>query len=288
MKWYYPIIALPIYLLCSLPLWALYGVSTGLYWILYYAIGYRKKVVRQNLRNSFPEKSEVEILLIERAYYKHMVDVIVETLKLATLSKNQLKKRVRFTNIELITQLEKEKQSYVFVLGHQGNWEWCGPAFASYGIGTLYGIYHPLSNSFFNWLMIKIRTRHGMKLVPMNQVMRGMAKLKEEFAGMAFIADQTPAPETAFWTTFLNQETPVFVGTEKLAKRFNFPVIYASNTKVKRGYYHIEFKLLSANPSATTNGWITEQHTRFLEQDIRANPANWLWSHRRWKHKPPR
>lgn len=285
MKWYYPIIALPIYLLFSLPLWALYGLSTFLFWILYYLIGYRKKVVRENLKKSFPQKHQTELLLIEKQYYKHMVDVIIETLKLTTISKRQLMQRVSFKNLELIEQLKKENRSYVFVLGHQGNWEWCGPAFALHQVSTLYGIYHPLSNRFFDWLMVNIRTRHGMKLVPMSQVMRSMNKLKVEFAGLAFIADQTPLPETAYWTNFLHQDTPVFVGTEKLAKRFNFPVIYASNQKVKRGYYQIEFKLLSNNPAQTNEGWITTEHTKMLETDINQNPSYWLWSHRRWKHK---
>lgn len=285
MKWYYPFIALPIYLLFSLPLWMLYGLSTFLYWVMYYVIAYRKKVVRENLNNAFPQKSKEELLAIEQEYYKHMVDVIIETLKLTTISAKELQKRVVFKNPELVQSIIANGQSFVFVLGHQGNWEWSGPSYASLTIGELHGIYHPLSNTFFNWLIIKIRSRHGLKLVAMNQVMRLMAGFKNKPSGIAFIADQTPMPETAYWTTFLNQDTPVFVGTEKIARRFDYPVVYASNKKLKRGHYEIEFSIITYTPATTPEGWITEQHTQLLEKDIINQPAYWLWSHKRWKHK---
>ena len=285
MKWYYPVVALPIYLLFSLPLWMLYGLSTLLYGVMYHVVGYRKNVVRNNLNNAFPQKSQKELLAIEREYYKHMVDVIVETLKLTTISAKALQKRVVFKNPELVKSIMDSGQSFVFVLGHQGNWEWSGPAYATLNIGELNGIYHPLSNAFFNWLIIKIRSRHGLKLVAMSQVMRVMAGFKHKPSGMAFIADQTPMPETAYWTTFLNQDTPVFVGTEKIARRFNYPVVYASNKKVKRGHYEIEFRIITNTPAETPEGWITEQHTQLLQQDIINQPAYWLWSHKRWKHQ---
>ncbi len=285
MKWYYPILAFPLYLLFSLPLWLLYGLSTGVYHVLYYLIGYRKKVVRANLANAFPEKTEEERMRIEKAYYRHMVDVMIETLKLLTLSKKQLSKHVVFTNLDVLEQLPNQQQPFVFVLGHQGNWEWIGPAFASLNLIQLYGIYHPLSSPFFDWLMKRIRTRHGMKLIPMQQTMRALSELKTTFTGIAFIADQTPAPENAYWLSFLNQDTPVFIGTEKIAKRFNYPVVYTSCQKVKRGKYQLSFQIITQQSHTTVEGWITSEHSRLLEHDIKNQPAYWLWSHRRWKHK---
>jgi KDO2-lipid IV(A) lauroyltransferase len=285
MKWYYPILAFPLYLLFSLPLWLLYGLSTVVYVILYYLIGYRKKVVRTNLANSFPDKTQKERMQIEKDYYKHMVDVMIETLKLLTLSRKQLSKHVVFTNLEVLKQLPNQQQPFIFVLGHQGNWEWIGPAFASLHFIQLHGLYHPLSSPFFDWLMKRIRTRHGMKLIPMQQTMRALSELKNTFTGIAFIADQTPAPENAYWLQFLHQDTPAFVGTEKIARRFDYPVVYVSTKKLKRGRYELTFQIITLQSGSTNEGWITREHTRLLENDIINQPAIWLWSHRRWKHK---
>ncbi|MCC7534449.1 MAG: lysophospholipid acyltransferase family protein [Bacteroidia bacterium] len=283
MKWYYPILAFPIYLLFVLPLRVLYVLSSGLYVLLYYIVKYRRNVVAQNLKNSFPDKSAKELKQIEKEYYKHMVDVIIETLKLATISKNELHKRMRFTNAEFLNKYSN--RPFLFVLGHQGNWEWSGPAFDTLNFAPLYGIYHPLSNAFFDWFMIKIRSRKGMTLVSMQQTFRKANELKDKFSILAFIADQTPMPESAYWVNFLHQETPVFVGTEKIAKRYNFPVVYVSQKKVKRGYYETTFYELTSNSSCTPDGWITAEFMKRLEHDIQNQPAYWLWSHRRWKHK---
>lgn len=285
MKWFYPIIAAPIYIIFALPLFVLYGLSNFVYVILYDVVGYRKKVVFQNLRNSFPQKTEAELQAIAKRYYKHMVDVIIETLKLSTLSNAELKKRVVFKNTEIITQLQQQNKSYLFVLGHMGNWEWSGQSFSVNNLGPLYGLYHPLASPFFDWLMIKLRTRFELKLIPMQQVLRHMVGYKNTFTGTAFIADQTPSKENAYWVNFLHQDTPVFIGTEKIAKRFNYPVVYASCQKIARGYYQITFILITDNPALHPDGWITEQHTALLEQDIVNQPHIWLWSHRRWKHK---
>jgi Kdo2-lipid IVA lauroyltransferase/acyltransferase len=285
MKWYYPVLASPIYLFLLLPLKVLYLFSDFVFVILYYVSGYRKKVVFQNLRSSFPSKSEEEIKAIAVGYYRHMVDVIFETMKLATMSKGAIAKRVKFNNMELIENMRASGQSFIFVLGHMGNWEWTGPSFSQQNQTKLYALYHPLSNAFFDWFIYRMRVRFDGALIPMNNLLREMAKLKNEYCAIAFIADQTPMPENAYWVNFLNQDTPVFFGTEKIAKRFNYPVVYVSAKKLKRGYYECTFKLLSDNPAATPDGYITELHTALLEQDILSMPHIWLWSHRRWKHK---
>lgn len=285
MKWYYPILSWPLYPLLALPTRVIYLFSDITFFILFYLTGYRKKVVYSNLRNSFPDKTEAEIRLIAKKYYRHMVDVIFETLKLGTLSKTELLKRAIFTNPEVIRQFETDKQSFICVLGHMGNWEWTGPSFSQNYSTPLYALYHPLSNPFFDWFMHKLRTRFGSRLIAMNSLLRKMPELKKEYCAIAFIADQTPLPESAYWVNFLHQDTPVFFGTEKIARKFNLPVVYVSTAKPSRGKYSCTFKVITKQPRETEEGWITREHTRLLEEDIKASPYTWLWSHRRWKHK---
>ncbi|MCU0423653.1 MAG: lysophospholipid acyltransferase family protein [Bacteroidia bacterium] len=288
MRWYYPIAAAPIYLVTLLPFPILYGISNALCFILYRILGYRVKVVRKNLTQSFPLLSDEQRLLIEKKYYLHLTDTIVESLKLFSMSSSSLMKRVKFHQVELFEEYYKSNQSCVLVLGHLGNWEWGGQAFQStYPHLNLFGIYHPLNNQFFDWFMKRSRTRFGGGLIPMQQVIRDMVKLKSKFTVTAFIADQTPSgADSAYWLNFLNQPTPVFVGTEKLASKFNYPVIYAHLIKPKRGYYHVHFELITSAPQSTSTGEITKKHTQLLEQDIINQPEIWLWSHRRWKHQP--
>lgn len=286
-KWYYPLLAGLFGTMLLLPLRVLYLLSDLVYLVLYHVVGYRKQVVFRNLENSFPEKSREEIREIAGKYYRHMVDVVFETLKLATISKKELLKRHHFNGLEIMDRLKESGQSFLFVLGHMGNWESIGPAFSQLHPTRLYALYHPLSNRFFNWYIYRLRTRFGGRLIPMNSLLREMAHLKNEYCAIAFISDQTPLPEHAVWLRFLNQDTPVFAGTERIARKFNYPVIYASVKKPARGHYTITMKVLTYDPSQTPEGFITAGHTRLLEEDIRATPHIWLWSHRRWKHKRP-
>lgn len=187
--------------------------------------------------------------------------------------------------VALFKQLEAEGKSVVLVMGHKGNWEWAGNTFSILCPQQLYVIYHPLRNKYFNGLMYKMRTRFGTKLIAMQDTFRDMVKKRAEVNATAFIADQSPHPDNAQWLTFLNQETAVFTGTERIAKKMNYQVVYVSVQKVKRGYYTVEANLLIENPASATDGEITSVHTAKLEQDIISQPATWLWSHRRWKHK---
>ena len=184
----------------------------------------------------------------------------------------------------LFKDLSAQKKNIVIVMGHFGNWEWAGNVF-NYNNHQLYVIYHPLSNTYFNNLVIKMRTRFGTKLIEMRNTLRDMITHRNEIHATAFIADQTPFPENAYWTTFLNQDTPVFTGTEKIARKFNYPVVFVSVKRKRRGYYEIFAETLFENPKDTKEGEISETHTRKLEQDIRQQPETWLWSHRRWKHQ---
>lgn len=282
--------ALPfIYLLSLCPFWLLYGISNLLFLLLYYVIGYRKKVVFQNLRNSFPHKSDKEISKISRSYYRYFCDLSLETFKTLTISRKSALKRCYLTPdaVELFNNYYEQKKSTIIVMGHLGNWEWGGNAFALQCKQQLYIIYHPLQNTYFNKLIIHIRTRFGNKLIKMNDTFKQMTKNKGLCTATAFIADQTPPPESAYWTTFLNQDTPVFKGTEIMAVRFNYPLIFINIVRVKRGYYEIKVEKQIEQPAQTNDGDISEWHTKTLEEAIKLQPETWLWSHRRWKHKKP-
>ena len=279
-------IALPfLYLISFLPFPLLYVVSDAVYFLLYKVIGYRKEVVLNNLRNSFPEKSEAEIQQISKNFYRYFCDLILETIKTLTISPKELKKHVKIEDESIFKHYFEAKQSIVVVMGHMGNWELAGARFSQSKYHKLNVIYHPLTNKKFNDLVYYMRTRLGNGLYAMNDCLRGMLRDRDQVTATGFIADQTPFPEGAYWTTFLNQDTPVFKGTEKLAMKFNYPIVYASVKRVKRGLYDITFELLSGNPKTCAENKISELHTRKLEQDIKAQPEIWLWTHKRWKYK---
>lgn len=282
-------ITLPfIYLLSILPFPLLYGLSDFFFFVLYRLIGYRKELVLQNLRNSFPEKTEAEIQLIAKKFYKHLCDLFLEIFKTLTISKKKMLKHCYFhpDAKALFNRLAGEGKSVILVMGHQGNWEWAGNTFSAEINSQLYVIYHPLANKYLDGLMYKMRTRFKTRLIAMKDTFKEMAIHRKEITTTAFIADQTPSNvANAHWMTFLNQDTPVFLGTERIAKKINFPIVYAFVKKVKRGVYEINAELLVEHPGATADNEITEMHTRRLEQDIITQPETWLWSHRRWKRK---
>lgn len=283
---YYLVLPL-LYAISLLPFWAMYLLSDGLYVIVYRVVGYRKKVVQTNLRNAFPEKTAQEIQDIQRQFYKYFCDLILETLKTLTIRPKALLQRLSFENGDLYERFFREKQSVIIVMGHLGNWELAGARFSQTEYHQLFVIYHPLANKYFNNLVTYMRTRLGNKLYTMQETFRGMVKNRNEVTATAFIADQTPQPQGAYWTTFLNQETPVFRGTAKVAKKLKYPIIYASIIRTKRGYYRIVNELLVEDPTQLSEDEISELHTRRLEADIVESPAHWLWTHRRWKHKKP-
>ncbi len=241
----------------------------------------------ENLRKSFPEKKEKELKRICKDFYHYLCDLFLETFKTLTISKKAMLKRFSFAPgaQEVFDKLASEKKSVVLVMGHLGNWEWAGNSFSLLCKHQLYVIYHPLSNKHFNKLIYDMRTRFGTKLIAMRETFRDMVANRNIVSATAFIADQTPSPEGAYWTTFLNQDTPVFTGTEKIARKLNYPIVYACIKRVKRGYYEIHAEVLCNDPKSTRDGEISEMHTRRLEKDIIAQPEVWLWSHRRWKHK---
>lgn len=281
-------IALPfIYGLALLPFPLLYALSDVLFVLIYHVFGYRKAVVRANLRNSFPEKSDAERRTIERQFYRWFCDLVLETLKTLTISPAQVKERVAVEGEAVLKKHFDAGRSVILVMGHWGNWELGGARFGQLGMHQLYVIYHPLQNKWFDGLVHHMRTRLGNKLYPMKDTLRGMVRDRGSVTATAFIADQTPPPEGAFWTTFLHQDTPVFFGTEKIAQKLGYPIIYVGVEYQRRGHYTMRFEELVADPRSTAEGEISMLHTRRLEADIHRKPAFWLWSHRRWKHRRP-
>lgn len=276
-----------LYLISLLPFPVFYLFSDFIYFLLYRVVGYRKKVVFENLKNSFPEKSYNELKKIEKDFYRYLCDLFLETIKTLTISRSEAVKRCKFNakTTLVFNELANKNQSSIIVMGHYGNWEWAGNSFSLQCKQQLYVIYHPLSNKYFDKLMYDLRTRFGTKLYAMKDTMREMIRNKNEVNATAFIADQTPSPDSAYWTTFMNQDTPVFWGTEKIAQKLNYPIVYITIKKIKRGYYEVDSELLINEPKNTSLGEISELHTRKLESDIITQPSIWLWSHRRWKHK---
>lgn len=272
-----------------LPLSVLYIFSDFLYLVLYYFPSYRRKVVANNLKNSFPDKSEKEIKCIEKKFYKHLADLFIETFKLTHISKEQMMKRFTVSNLEIIDRLLDEKRDTIAVLGHYNNWEWLTalPLYTKY---KSVSIYKPLQNKFFDRFINNLRSKNGMVLTPMSNIIREIINDRKNNINTisAFISDQTPIKtEIKFWTTFLNQDTPIYMGTEKVASKYDMAIVFFHIQKIKRGYYNLNIELLFDHTAGLPEHFITETHVKRLEEIIREKPEFWIWSHRRWKHKKP-
>jgi len=288
-KWFFKILVLPLlYFISILPFWVLFGISNLFYVLVYYVIGYRKEVTFNNLKNSFPEKTNEELTKISKQFYLHFCDVFFETIKLLTISKTTFKKRcvIDKKSLNEFQYFFDKNQSIVGVMGHCGNWEWGAIAHQVYFSRMITGVYHPLHNKNMDTFMLNLRSRFGGDIVAMSNLYKRLLTLRSQNISttIGLIADQTPPPASAYWTTFLNQDTPIYNGTEKLARRFNYPVVFLSIKKVKRGYYHLSTNILTENPKELPEGEISELHTKQLEKDIIDQPYTWLWTHKRWKY----
>lgn len=281
-------IALPfLYGIAWLPFRALYLLSDVVFVLIYHVFGYRRKVVRMNLRNSFPEKSDAELRLIEYDFYRWFCDLVLETVKTLSITPAEVERHVAVEGTEVLRQYFDAGTSIILVMGHWGNWELGGARFSQLPFHKLNVIYHPLQEKHFDALMIRMRTRLGNGLYPMKETVKCMLRDRGLVTATAFIADQTPSPQQAYWTTFLHQATPVFRGTETIARKLDRPVVYLGIDRPRRGQYVMRFEDLVPDPKNTAEGMISELHTRRLEEDIRRRPSIWLWTHRRWKHKAP-
>lgn len=275
------------YLISQLPLKGLYVISDISRFFTYHVFRYRRKIVTENLRNSFPEKSTEELKRIEKLFYKHFCDLFLETIYLLHTSKEKAIKMCKFNNIEILRNYYPQGKSVILATGHYNNWEILN-LFAYYLDHKVIGIYKPILNKRIEAFINKYRERYGAFAVPMQDAFRYViaCQQKKELFFLGLISDQTPAKsEIRYWTTFLNQETPVFLGVEKIAVKTNQPVLFCNVRKVARGRYEVDIELLCENPKDTKPFEITDMHVHALEKLIHEAPEYWLWSHRRWKYK---
>ena len=276
-----------LYLLSLLPFWVLYLLSDAVFIILFYVAKYRRKVVQENLRNAFPEKTETERAAIEKKFFGFLADLMMEAIKLISISELQLKKHFTLNNPEYLDTVFTRQKSVLGALGHYGNWEMAAQILGFSTKKKKLFIYKPLKNEVLDQFIRKIRSRFGSLPVTMKATLRTLVQLKNEPKLTVFVSDQTPVrEETQYFSQFLNQPTAVFLGIEKMAMMTNDPVIFCDIRVVKRGYYSCTFVPLINEPKRTAEHEITDLHVQYLEKVIREEPAYWLWSHRRWKFKP--
>ena len=275
-----------IYIIASIPFSVLYVLSDFLRLVIYNLLGYRKKIVRSNLKKAFPYKSNEELIWIEKRFYKHFCDITLEAFKSFKMSSEEMQKRMVFKNLDVLTQFEKENRSVIIMCGHYASWEWM----LSIGYHTVsqgYGIYTPIMNKYLNELIIEIRKKHRGKLLSRYGAIQKIKNLHEggTLGVYGFVSDQSPRPKPkSYWRPFLGVKVPVFLGAEMIAREFDFGVVYAKINRVKRGYYEASFELISDQPKKTKKNRITDTFTEWLEQDIYCNPTQYLWTHNRFKH----
>ena len=276
-----------IWLLSILPLRVLHFISDCFYYLLYYVIRYRKKIVIGNLKLAFPEKSEREIIIIAKKFYSHFVDIIIEMIKSFTISKKEIAQRYKAVNIDVLRHLESQDKSAIFLGAHYANWEWV------FAINLLvkfngYAVYKKLKNSFFDRKIRQTRGRFSTKLVPTKEV---FSLIEENFNNhklslYGFLGDQSPKiNKTHYWSEFLGIKVPVHTGVELLSKKYDLPIVFFKTKRIKRGYYESTIKLLTDKPQKFEDYQLTDMFLREVENQIREAPEYYLWTHKRFKHK---
>jgi len=274
-------------LLSRLPLGLLYGISWFIYVLMYYIIGYRKKVVKENLALCFPEKTLKERNQIAKQFYKRFADTIVEIIKVLTISETEIKRRTTISGHEPVLEVLAKDQGYIAMTGHCFNWEWMVMAFSTRLPKSIDGLYKPLASKFFDKVMRRLRSRFGTNLIPTNITAQEMFHRLSGVGGLGIVADQSPPRnKVGYWTMFLGRETAFYSGTCKFAKLMQVPIFNITTHRVRRGHYTHQISLIAQPPYPDDQdlSYIIERFVRKLEQDIRDEPANWLWSHKRWKH----
>ena len=276
-----------IRLLSRLSLPILYKISDILFFISFYLIRYRRKLVSSNLERSFPDKTIVDRKQIEKEFYKNLCDYAVESLKLVTMSREELNRRMVFTNPEVPQNFSASNQSILFLASHQFNWEWLlVSASASFPMAIDF-VYQPVKNKFFNDLILNIRTRFGAHPIKRDEVARELIRRKDIVRGVATVADQYPGygRDKKFIARFLNQETAFFMGTNQLAHLTQYPSVYYKPKRIKRGYYQASPVIVAVPPYPKDSVQVISNYVDTVEEVIREYPAGWLWSHNRWKKR---
>ncbi|WP_053970116.1 lysophospholipid acyltransferase family protein [Mangrovimonas sp. ST2L15] len=279
----YPI----LWIISIMPFRILYAISDGVYLLLYYVIGYRKNIVRDNIKLVFPEKSDQEIKSITKKFYHHMCDLFLEMIKTLTASRRELAKRFVLKNPETLKKLEATDNSIVVMYGHYASYEW-SIILQAIANNPALGIYKTIANKYFDKLVRRIRSKYNSTLVDSKQALKRIEELheKKEAKLIAFISDQSPKLKpNNYWGEFMGVTIPCFIGAELTSKKYDYPITYLKIDKVKRGYYESELIVLSENPREVPDFEITESFNRILEKQIKEAPEFYLWTHKRWKHR---
>lgn len=277
------------YAFAKLPACIHYLNSTLLSVLLFHVIRYRRRLVHQNIRDSFPELSHSQRYAMERRFYLHFCDILVESVMFFGFSEKQMRRRMQFKGAELLNESARRGKTCAVYLGHYANWEWVSsiPLWLDPDVVKAVQLYHPLENPVFDLIIGYTRQRFGGTNIPVNESLRHIVRYRREGKPLAigFIADQVPMWNNIHhWVPFLNHpDTPVFTGPERLIRQLDMDVYYLDVRQLRRGYYTAEVCPMTTNQSQHPDHWITEQYNRLLEQTIRTAPALWLWSHNRWK-----
>lgn len=278
-----------IWLISLLPLCVLYLITDifFLFFLLLPPLRYRRKIVRKNLRNSFPDKSEKWLRRTEIRFYHGFCDLIAEIVKGCSMTPKTMARRLRWVGVGQIVSDFEHGRSAMLYLGHCMNWEWVTSIGLNFDpVHVAAHVYHPLENKVMNDVICRIRHHYGAVNIPMDKVLRYLLEYRSEGRQyvLGMIADQVPQMKAIhYWTNFLNQDTPVFTGTERMARKLDTAMYYGDMTRVSRGHYQIEIKPLCEHPSELQENELTERYFRMLEDSIRRKPELWLWSHNRWK-----
>ena len=279
----YPI----LWLISKLPFKLIYLLSDLVYALVYNIFAYRKKVVIDNLKLAFPDQTDSEYQAIARKFYKHLCDVIFESIKSISITERELHQRFKIKDTSLFTDLEQNNKSAILMLGHYGNWEWI------FILQTIinhkgYGVYKRLKNKYFDRLVKQIRAKYNTQLITTKETISTLNKVNEkgELSISGFISDQSPKKDKAFhWQNFMGVNVPVYTGAEMLAKKLNHAVVFCKISKLKRGHYNCDFELITKQPQSVPDYQITDQFLKRVEQQIYEEPAYYLWTHKRWKHR---
>ena len=271
------------------PYWLLYLKSDFYYVLTYHLIRYRRKVVRENLLRSFPEKDAKAIKTIEKHFYRNLCDLFVEAPKMLNMKPDGYKYRINYTNPELLTQLYEQHKNVFYAIPHSGNWEWFGKMTCDLTAHNCMAVYKKVQNPVFEQLMLYLRTKDvPLEMVESNSALRRLTQLRDSCNAVLMVADQTPhGLASDYWTEFLHQDTCWFTGLERIAKMLDYAVVFVAMKRTGRGRYEVTFELIADQPKETEKGYIMEQYVRCVERFIQEQPDNWLWSHRRWKHQRP-
>ena len=283
---YYLLLAI-FYPLSLLPMPLLYGISDFAYFIIYRLMGYRTEIVRSNLQHAFPSKDSAEIEAIMRRFYRSFCDQWIETVKLLSISRTALDRRMQ-GNWDVLKSVAAEGRNAYMLIGHTFNWEWANAAVAMHAPQLYACVYLPLSSAAFDRLMLRIRTRTGAVMISMKGLVAGFKQLQKGQYALSLAADQNPAVvEVADWIPFMHRDAPFFRGPDQMPRRAKAAVLLASIVKVKRGYYKLTLDPITNDASQMEQGEVLRKYVANIERQLEAQPENYLWSHRRWKHKRP-